>query len=115
MPSCRGDKNEINQVFSNILGNAVKYLDPSREGTIKISGCKNDSNSLYCIEDNGIGISPQYQNKIFEIFHRLEPEKSEGEGIGLTIVQKILNRLGGKIWVESEPGKGSKFFISLPV
>ncbi len=61
-----------------------------------------------------IGIDPEYKEKIFEIFHQLEPENSTGEGLGLTIVQRILQRHNGKIWLESEPGTGSRFYISLP-
>jgi PAS domain S-box-containing protein len=114
LPSCRGDKTQINQVFSNIIGNAVKYIDPDRAGIIKIAGRRQGRKSVYCMEDNGIGIAPEYQDKIFEIFLQLNPSKSEGEGLGLTIVHKILNRLGGRVWVESEAGKGSKFFVSLP-
>ena len=115
LPPCMGDLPKTNQVFSNLLSNALKYLDPSREGKIHISGWKENHISVYCIEDNGIGIAPDYQEKIFEVFHRLHPDDSAGgEGIGLTIVMRILDRQNGRIWVESETGKGSKFYVSLP-
>jgi signal transduction histidine kinase len=81
---------------------------------IQISAKIEDGQSVYCVEDNGAGIAMDHQGKIFEIFHRLEPEKKGGEGLGLTIVRRILDRHNGKVWVESEPGKGSKFFVSLP-
>jgi signal transduction histidine kinase len=114
LPSCIGDKNQINQLFSNIIGNALKYLDSNRNGVISVSGKKEGDYSVYCVEDNGIGILPAHQEKIFEIFYQLKPEKSIGEGLGLTIVKKIIDIHHGKIWVDSEPNKGSKFYISLP-
>jgi chemotaxis family two-component system sensor kinase Cph1 len=114
LPSCLGDSSQINQVFSNILDNALKYLDETRPGMIHIYAKIEDNHSIYCVEDNGVGISPDHQDKIFEIFHRLEPDKKSGEGLGLTIVRHILDRHNGKVWVESELGKGSKFFVSLP-
>jgi signal transduction histidine kinase len=114
LPQCKGDRIQVNQLFSNILENAVKYLDPERPGIIKIIGYTKGDQSVYCVEDNGIGIVPEYQEKIFEIFHRLEPDKVKGEGLGLTIVHKIVERLQGRVWVESELGQGSKFFVSLP-
>lgn len=70
---------------------------------------------IYCVEDNGIGIPPEYQENIFEIFRSLDPTGSSGEGLGLTIIRKIIDRHGGKVSIESEPGKGSKFSVSLPV
>ncbi|MBW8001815.1 MAG: PAS domain S-box protein [Planctomycetes bacterium] len=114
LPDCAGDTNQINQVFSNLLDNAVKYLDESRDGMIDISGKIEDGQSIYCIADNGVGIASRHQNKIFEIFHRLEPEGKTGEGLGLTIVRRILDKHNGKIWIESKSGKGTKFFVSLP-
>ena len=110
---CKGDATQINQVFSNLLGNALKFLDPARPGIIRISGYKEKEQSVYCVEDNGIGIAHEHQEKMFEIFHKLEPAV-DGQGLGLTIVSRILDRHTGNVWVESEPGKGSKFFVSLP-
>jgi signal transduction histidine kinase len=114
VPSCIGDASQINQVFSNLLDNALKFLDNSRHGMIRIYGRVEDGQSIYCVEDNGVGIAPNHQNKIFEIFHQLEPDHRSGEGLGLTIVRRIIDRHNGRIWIESEPGKGSKFFVSLP-
>ena len=116
LPSCRGDEVTINQVFSNLIDNALKYSDSKRDSIIMLSGKKEDGHVVYCMEDNGVGIAEKHMEKIFEIFHRLHPGDSDvaGEGLGLSIVRRIMDRHGGKIWVESEQGKWSKFFVCLP-
>ena len=115
LPRCQAEINLLRQVFANLLDNALKYLDPSRPGQIRFSGRKEGENRIYCIEDNGIGIDPKYQAKIFEIFYRLNPEKPVGgEGLGLTIAQRIVEQHNGKMWVESDTDKGCKFFVLLP-
>ncbi len=114
LPPCHGDETQVNQVFSNLVDNALKFLDADRPGMIRISGKEEGGRVAYCVEDNGIGIADKDRERIFEIFCRLDPDASAGEGLGLTIVRKILNRHGGKVWVESEPGKGSRFLVCLP-
>jgi len=113
LENCKGDPLLLNQVFSNIIDNAIKYNDKEK-GIINIFSKKNNDTITYIIEDNGMGIPQNFHHKIFEIFQRLD-NKIEGEGIGLNIVQKIIEKHGGKISIESEVNKGTKFFISLPI
>lgn len=115
LPPCRSDAVQVNQVFSNLLDNSLKYAEPKRPGLIRISGNVEGDRAVYCIEDNGIGMASDHREKIFEIFHRLQPSLYKGEGLGLTIVKRILGRLEGNIRVESELGGGSRFYVALPI
>lgn len=114
LPPCMGDLVLIMQVFSNLIENALKYLDPSRAGEITIAGKMEQGWSIYSITDNGIGISPQQQKQVFNVFHRGDSGKERGDGLGLAIVQRILERHKGKIQLQSVPGEGSTFTIYLP-
>jgi PAS domain S-box-containing protein len=115
LPPCLGDWVQLNQVFSNLIDNSIKYRHPGRKSVIEISAIGRDNRIRYAVRDNGIGVAPEHTKKIFEIFHRLNPAGPvKGEGLGLTIVQRILDRLDGKIDVESVPDKGAAFIVELP-
>ena len=114
LPRCYGDKLQIEALFSNLVSNALKFLDPTRPGIIKISATQQKGSSVYCVQDNGIGIEPENLEKIFDIFYRINPDSEQSQGIGLSIVRQVVLRHNGKAWAQSEPGKGSKFTITLP-
>ncbi len=115
LPPCLGDEAQITQVFGNLLDNALKYLDEKKTGQISVSAKVEGNFSIYCVQDNGTGIPPRDHSRIFEIFHRLDSaEAVSGEGLGLTIVKRIVERHNGTVRVESECGKGSSFYITLP-
>ena len=100
-------------MFANLVENAIKYRQPDRPCRIRIRGCQKDGHCLYQVEDNGIGIAPEHTEKVFELFHQLSPGRG-GEGLGLTIVRRVLDRLGGNVRIDSEVGKGTTVSVMLP-
>jgi light-regulated signal transduction histidine kinase (bacteriophytochrome) len=115
LPVVFGDKVQLTQVFQNLISNAIKFT-PDKQPIIKISNQKKSNMYEFCIEDNGIGFDEKYSNKMFQIFQRLnKKEEFSGEGIGLALCKRIINRHKGDIWATSIEAKGSKFFFSLPL
>ncbi|QJD98225.1 GAF domain-containing protein [Mucilaginibacter robiniae] len=112
-PEIQGEEMMIFQVFSNLLSNAVKYSKNADQPVVTVSGSTKDDIITYEVADNGIGIPDYEHEKIFELFSRAEDANTfEGTGVGLAIVRRILEKHHGKIWLESEPGKGSHFYVS---
>ncbi|MEZ4849009.1 MAG: ATP-binding protein [Bacteroidia bacterium] len=116
LPHLEASRTAMTQLFQNLISNAIKFKQDGVDPRVKIEYWTEGKNHVFSVEDNGIGISPRYFEKVFMAFHRLHTkEKYQGTGIGLAICQKIVLNLNGKIWVESTPGQGSRFFFSLPV
>jgi light-regulated signal transduction histidine kinase (bacteriophytochrome) len=105
---------QLEYVFQNLISNAIKYGKPGIAPRIHVGVRDEGGGWLFSVEDNGIGIEPQYRERIFEMFQRLHGQEIAGNGIGLALVRKIVEGLGGKIWVESTEGAGSTFYLRLP-
>lgn len=115
LPDITNDRVAIEQIFSNLIENAAKYLQDGRVGTIKVRGRSDGDRAIFEIEDNGRGIDPKDHQRIFDLFRRAGAQDQAGEGIGLAQVRALVNRLGGYIDVESSIGEGSVFRLNLPV
>jgi PAS domain S-box-containing protein len=115
LPLVMADPTQLGQVFQNLIGNAIKFRRQDAQPEIHVSARSLDGMVRFSVRDNGIGIDPEYFDRIFVIFQRLHgQEEYEGTGIGLALCKKIIERHGGQIWVESGVGKGSTFFFTLP-
>lgn len=113
MPTIKGNRTLLFQLFQNLVSNAIKYHGDEAP-KVDISYVENEDHYLFEVKDNGIGIDPAFHEKIFVIFHRLHSRSEySGTGIGLAICRKIVELHNGKIWIESEPGKGSRFFFTI--
>jgi signal transduction histidine kinase len=116
LPPALADPTAVEQVFANLIGNALNYLDPQRPGKVEVgAGAGAPAGMrLFFVRDNGLGIPAAYVPKVFQAFQRLHPDRAEGEGMGLAIVRRIVERHGGKVWLESAAGAGSTFCLTLP-
>jgi len=114
LPKILADPNQLNLLFQNLVANAIKYRR-EEPPEIRITAQNQKTEWIFCVEDNGIGFEPDQSGRVFMIFQRLHTqEEFSGLGIGLAICKKIVERHGGRIWAESLPGHGSRFYFTLP-
>jgi PAS domain S-box-containing protein len=114
LPALRADKTQMKQLLTNLISNAIKFRG-SQIPRIEVSAVAYENEYVFSVKDNGIGIDPRYQDKLFKMFSRLHTrDEYPGTGIGLAISKKIVDRHGGRIWFESEPGRGTTFFFTIP-
>jgi len=116
LPIVTCDPTQLGQVFQNLIANGIKFHRPDETPRVHVSAIQEDGTWKFSIVDNGIGIAPQYQERIFALFQRLHNRADyPGTGIGLAICKKIVERHAGQIRVDSEPGRGTTFVVNLPM
>jgi light-regulated signal transduction histidine kinase (bacteriophytochrome) len=115
LPAVRGDAGLLHQVWANFIGNALKYWRTRTAPRVEISAGEQNGDLVYRVHDNGVGFDPIYADKLFGVFQRLHSaEEFEGTGVGLALVQRILERHGGRIWADGRPDQGATFYFMLP-
>ncbi|MEM5449426.1 ATP-binding protein [Paraburkholderia sp. BR14263] len=118
LPDVWGDPTALEQVFANLIGNALSYLDPARDGRVEIGTAHAppgvESLQIFYVRDNGLGIPEVGLPRLFQAFQRMHGNVAPGEGIGLALVRRVVERHGGRVWVESTEGEGTTFYLSLP-
>lgn len=115
LPEVNGDFNLLKQVWINLISNSIKYSSQREKSMVSVNAVEKGDEIIFVIRDNGIGFNMEYVDKLFGVFQRLHNSKDfEGTGVGLAIVQRIIQRHGGKVWAEGEPEKGAAFFTSIP-
>jgi len=115
LPPAHGDRSMIRQVFVNLLSNAIKFTRPKGAGVIQIGCMVKENQNIYCVKDNGVGFDIRYARELFGVFQqRHSVGEFDGTGVGLAIVQRIIQRHGGQVWAEGEVNKGATFYFALP-
>jgi PAS domain S-box-containing protein len=116
LPPVVADPTLLTQVFQNLIGNAIKFRAPGVQAQVHITANEREDEWVFSVRDNGLGIEPRHKERIFGIFERLHSaDQYPGSGVGLAISQRVVERHGGRIWIESAPGEGSTFYFSIPV
>ena len=115
LPPAYGDRSLIREVFVNLISNAIKFTKPLEVAVVELSGKTKGKDILYSVKDNGVGFDMKYADKLFQVFQRLHStEEFEGTGVGLSLVQRIIHRHGGRVWAEGKLNEGSTFYFTLP-
>lgn len=114
LPEVEGNPIQIQQVFQNLIGNALKYRGPAQP-RIEIDSARDAAHWIFSVKDNGIGIAPEYHERIFQPLIRLHGTEIAGSGLGLAVCKRLVERNGGRIWLKSSPGVGSTFFFTIPI
>ena len=115
LPAAKGDRVLLGQVWTNLLSNAIKFSSNQDKPRIVVSAITDEKEHIYYVRDNGAGFNPSYQSKLFGVFQRLhDASEFPGTGVGLALVQRIVNRHGGRVWAEGKPQKGATFYFTLP-
>ncbi|MFC1826231.1 ATP-binding protein, partial [Thermodesulfobacteriota bacterium] len=115
LPPATGDRAMIQEVLMNLLSNALKYSSTREAAFIEVSAKTEGNEHVYSVKDNGVGFDMKYSDKLFDVFQRLHSTKEfEGTGIGLSLVQRIVQRHGGRVWGEGKVNEGATFYFSLP-
>lgn len=115
LPPAYGDQSLLYQVMMNLLSNAIKYTKPRKTAVIEVDSKNEENETIYYIKDNGIGFDERYADKLFGVFQRLHgSDQYEGTGVGLAIVERIIQRHGGRVWVKGKVDEGAVFYFALP-
>lgn len=115
LPIASGDGSLLRQVWFNLIGNALKFSSRRDVRRVEIGGKEENGELVYSVQDNGVGFDPRYADKLFGVFQRLhDRDQFEGTGVGLALVERIVRKHGGRVWAESQPGAGARFFFALP-
>ncbi len=114
MPAVMGDQTQLTQLLQNLLGNAVKFCGEEKTPWVRVTAASEADGWRFAVQDNGIGVAKEHFDWIFQMFQRLHGGEYPGTGIGLAICKKIVERHGGRIWLESVVGEGTTFYFTLP-